>query len=164
MEPNAVISLDFKYLRNIMINIGDDMYPIPMTMKEGPNTMGVVDRHTGKSTIFPHFDLEKIHSVPLQDEKIELPDRADFGSDRDFEEEQDLVYAQRREARTFNDSLRAKVYHHVTRGNIMIVNDPFGKRKVKNATGTQKPSEIAKEMDSSARDIAKRGTSQAAKA
>lgn len=151
-------TLDFKYLRNIMMYIGEEpLSAIPMQMKEVQNPMGVTDRQTGKGCIVPVFEMEKVHKIALEDEELELPDRADFASDRDFEEEMTVVYNERRAARTKNDALRRKIYHYVTRGNIEIVNDPFAKRKIKSAPGgAQRPSEIAKEMDATANNIAAR--------
>jgi hypothetical protein len=140
-------TLDFKYLRNVMVYIGGELYPIPMTMKENRALSPKVDPNTNKGPIVPVFDMDKVHKVPLQDEAVELPDKADYAGERDYQEECEIVYEERRAARKHNDIIRAEVYHYVKNGTLEIAHDPFAKRKIKGISKSSKPSDMAAEMD-----------------
>ena len=135
MFEDERVYLEFKYLRNVMIMLGDGVYhAIPMKNIE-------VDRD-GYKLLLPHFDMEYVHKVELLNETPHLPDREDAGSDRQYEDMCDDAYSEARVNRLANDKIRRIAYDHHKRKTIEILSDPFKARKVKTSLGPTLPTEM----------------------
>ena len=133
--------LEFKYKRNVMLELGDGkQYPIPMRMFKVP-----VEENP-MQPLQPLFDMGFVHKISLADETVQMPERDENMPQRHYDELVDEAYREARTARELNDKIRKTVYHHQRHGNVEIVKDPFERRVIKGET-VKKPSEIAKEIE-----------------
>lgn len=133
--------LEFKFLKNAMIDIGDAKhYRVPSDMRNLPNPQAPLKhgkpRSAAEATMIrldepdtyitmPYFDFDKVHKVELQDELPRVPKKMPGMSDDHHQKLCDQAYERAARAKNFNDAIRTRVYHYVDDGTLEVVSDPF---------------------------------------
>lgn len=129
--------LEFKYLKNHVIDIGDGkLYPIRFEMREinTPFTREVSygggKPRVENRAIMPVFFMDDVHRVELEDETVMAPEAVEGMSARLIQELEDEAFKASMVARAKNKIIRAKVAHYVKDGTIELVSDPFAVKMV----------------------------------
>lgn len=127
--------LDFKYKLNRMLYIGGNLYAIPSDPRWVSTPFGQVkhdddgkvskQQDNTKVALQHVYNMDKVHRIPLRDERPRVPKRAEGMSAAYHEKLADDAYRRAAEAKVYNDRIREEVYSHVAHGTLEIVCDPF---------------------------------------